>query len=69
MKLLFLTLFTSLASYGAHALIASRSTGILHCSFNPGPGQLECPPGYRCCGPITSEGGTCFVGETGPCPL
>ncbi|KAF8799659.1 hypothetical protein BYT27DRAFT_7201268, partial [Phlegmacium glaucopus] len=58
MKLLFLTLTTSLAFYGVHALIASPSTRSSQCSINPGPGQLECPPGYQCCGPFTSTGGT-----------
>ncbi|KXN66080.1 hypothetical protein CONCODRAFT_12161 [Conidiobolus coronatus NRRL 28638] len=33
-------------------------------------GPMECPPGYRCCGPISVEfGGTCYNGEPGICPV
>ncbi|KIK68494.1 hypothetical protein GYMLUDRAFT_92021 [Collybiopsis luxurians FD-317 M1] len=44
------------------------SRTVYHCDAieNPTP----CPPGYRCCGPISATlGGTCVYGTTGVCPL
>ncbi|KAF4610497.1 hypothetical protein D9613_006575 [Agrocybe pediades] len=38
-----------------------------HCG---GENNLSCPSGYRCCGPISVEnGGTCYQGTRGICPL
>ncbi|KAF8962020.1 hypothetical protein BDZ97DRAFT_1827156 [Flammula alnicola] len=46
---------------------SSAAQYVYHCG---GPNSLICPCGYRCCGPIiVGVGGTCFLGETGICPL
>ncbi|KAF9480327.1 hypothetical protein BDN70DRAFT_877697 [Pholiota conissans] len=38
-----------------------------HCG---GTLELQCPKGWRCCGPIeVTLGGTCYKGLTGVCPL
>ncbi|KAF8799663.1 hypothetical protein BYT27DRAFT_6856964 [Phlegmacium glaucopus] len=47
--------------------IVACPTQVFHCG---GPCGLQCPVGWRCCGPISVEfGGTCYKGTTGVCPL
>ncbi|KAF5377746.1 hypothetical protein D9757_009348 [Collybiopsis confluens] len=47
---------------------ASLTTKVYHCG--EGAKHPLCPYGYRCCGPlVVGVGGTCYLGETGICPL
>ncbi|KAF9060313.1 hypothetical protein BDP27DRAFT_1339796 [Rhodocollybia butyracea] len=57
-------LFTAVAFATIFGVLVSAE--VYHCD---GPDET-CPPGYRCCGPISVEyGGTCFLGTKGICPL
>ncbi|KIK69206.1 hypothetical protein GYMLUDRAFT_80533 [Collybiopsis luxurians FD-317 M1] len=60
-------IFTAALVATLSVFVSANPTKVHHCDTEQHP---ECPPGYRCCGPlVVGQGGTCYLGTTGICPL
>ncbi|KAF8981607.1 hypothetical protein BDQ17DRAFT_1379567 [Cyathus striatus] len=64
-----LSLGTALAFVGFASAVPAPQDATTTTHYCGGENNLQCPTGWRCCGPITQFGGICYQGTTGLCPL